>query len=103
VLAAGLARAVGDYDEAEKILAAVRGNEQAALLWQRGECDAALSAWDALAESPEVLFNRGMARLFLGKATEAKPLLAKALDAIPDTSGWNALARLYLAVAEIHG
>ena len=59
----------------------------------------ALAAWDAMAETPAVLFNRGMARLFLGQITDAKPALQKAIDAIPETSGWNALARLYLAVA----
>jgi hypothetical protein len=44
-----------------------------------------------------------MALLFLGKTGDARPMLAKAVAAIPETSGWNALARLYLAVAEIHG
>ena len=60
-------------------------------------------AWDATTESPAVLFNRGMARLFLGQIAEAREWLQKAIDAIPEASGWNALARLYLAVAEIHG
>jgi hypothetical protein len=54
-------------------------------------------------ESPAVLFNRGMGLLFTGKTTEAKVALTKAIAAIPESSGWNALARLYLAVAEIHG
>ncbi len=44
-----------------------------------------------------------MARLFLGQLADAKPALQKAIDAIPETSGWSALAKLYLAVAEIHG
>ena len=50
-----------------------------------------------------MLFNRGMARLFMGQTAAARPLLQKAIDAIPEASGWNALARLYLALAEIHG
>jgi hypothetical protein len=35
-----------------------------------------------------------MALLFLGKTADAKPVLAKAVAAIPEASGWNALARL---------
>jgi tetratricopeptide (TPR) repeat protein len=103
VLAAGLARLVGDFDAAEKLLPADAANERAALLWHRGRCDEALAAWDAAPESPAVLFNRGMALLFLGRVAEAKPALAEAVAAIPEDSGWNALARLYQAVADVHG
>jgi len=39
----------------------------------------------------------------MGQAAEARVSLGRAIDAIPETSGWHALARLYLAVAEIHG
>lgn len=104
-VAAGIARTLGDFDTAEKLLDGVGGaeNDRAALLWQRGKCNEALAAWDAAAESPAVLFNRGMARLFLGQIAEARPMLQKATEAIPEASGWHALARLYLAVAEIHG
>ena len=114
VLAAGLARLVGDFDTAEKLLPAKQdreasaaseldANERAALLWHRGRCDEALAAWSAMPETPAVLFNRGMALLFLGRTADAKAALAKAVAALPESSGWNALARLYLAVAEIHG
>ena len=114
LMAAGVARAIGEFDwshevltEAESLctgeLRAAWENERAALLWHRGDCSAALAAWDALPETPAVLFNRGMANLFLGKFTESRALLGRAVAAIPEASGWNALARLYLAVAEIHG
>ena len=103
VLAGGLARLIGDFDNAERLLPADAANERAALAWQRGKCEAALKAWNAMPESPAVLFNRGMALLFLGKIAEAKPALNQAIAAIPEASGWNALARLYLAVAGIHG
>ncbi len=105
LLAAGISRTLGDFEAAEALLANATdaGNEKAAVLWQRGDCATALSAWDALPETPAVLFNRGMARLFLGRTTEARESLQKAIDAIPEASGWNSLARLYLAVAEIHG
>ena len=75
---------------------------RAALLWHRGRCEEALAAWTALPDSPAVHFNRGMALLFLGRAAEARPMLAEAVAALPESSGWNALAQLYLALAEIH-
>jgi hypothetical protein len=105
LVAAGIARTLGDFETAEKLLAGAGGseNEKAALLWAKGQCAQALALWNAMSESPAVLFNRGMASLFLGQVAEARNALQKAVDAIPETSGWNALARLYLAVAEIHG
>lgn len=103
ILAGGLARLIGDFDAANELLPADAGNERAALLWQRGRGAEALAAWLALPDGPAVLFNRGMALLFLGRAAEAKSTLAKAVAAIPEESGWNALGRLYLALAEIHG
>lgn len=113
LLAAGVARALGDFDRAEQILTAARKhcsghlltvweNEQAALQWQRGNGDAALAAWMALPDSPSVSFNRGMALLFLGRSAEARTHLAQAIAGLPEASGWSALARLYLAIAEIH-
>jgi tetratricopeptide (TPR) repeat protein len=105
LVAAGIARTLGDFDTAETLLKNAKSceNEHAALLWQRGKCAEALAAWDAMPESPAVLFNRGMARLFLGRIAESRDLLQRAVTAIPESSGWNALARLYLALAEIHG
>ena len=107
LLAAGVARALGDFDRAEALLADCKGseveNERAALLWHRGKCDDALAAWNAMPDSPAVWFNRGMALLFTGKAVEARKALTKAAGGIPESSGWNALARLYQAIAEIQG
>lgn len=104
LVAAGIARTLGDFETADKILSAsASDNDRVATLWAKGKCAEALAAWDAMTETPAVLFNRGMAKLFMGQFVEAKPALQKAIDTIPETSGWNALARLYLAVAEIHG
>jgi tetratricopeptide (TPR) repeat protein len=114
LLAAGVARSIGEFDWAEELLNAAESlcegelraaweNERAALLWHRGRSEDALAVWNALAESPAVLFNRGMALLFLGKLTEARAALTRAVAVIPEESGWNALTRLYLAIAEIHG
>jgi tetratricopeptide (TPR) repeat protein len=114
LLAAGVARAIGELDWAEELLTAAEPlcagelraaweNERAALLWHCGRSDEALAAWNALAETPAVLFNRGMALLFLGRLPEARAALTKAVEATPEESGWNSLARLYLAIAAIHG
>lgn len=108
LMAAGIARALGDFDDAEERLCAVepgaeRDNERAALLWHRGDCEEAMAAWDAMAETPAVLFNRGMALLFLGRLPEARAALAKAVAVLPENRGWNSLARLYQTLAEIHG
>lgn len=114
LLAAGVARAAGDLDWAAELLAGVEAmcagddrarweNERAALAWQRGDAADALSRWEALPASPAVLFNRGMALLFLGRATEARKPLTAAIDALPEASGWRDLAELYRTLAEIHG
>jgi hypothetical protein len=105
LVAAGIARTLGEFDTADQLLAAVDGaeNDRAATLWTRGRCADALTMWEGLPETSAVLFNRGMARLFLGQLDSARNELQRAVDAIPETSGWNALARLYLALAEIHG
>ena len=101
-LAAGIARLIGDLDTAASLLPPDAANERAALSWHQGRSEEALAAWEAMPETAAVLFNRGMARLFLGRAAEAKPALAKAIELLPEASGWNALARLYLALAQIH-
>jgi tetratricopeptide (TPR) repeat protein len=114
LLAAGVARALGDFDRSAVLLSEAEGlcagklhavweNEQAALAWHRGDCDTALARWQTLPDTPAVLFNRGMALLFSGRPVEARSPLKEAAAALPETSGWNALARLYLAVAEMHG
>ena len=46
-----------------------------------------------------VLFNRGMAALFLGRRDEAVAALTQAVAALPDTSAWHHLGHLYLALA----
>jgi tetratricopeptide (TPR) repeat protein len=105
LIAAGLARLIGDFDAAEKLLTSndsAAANERAALLWHRGRCEEALSVWNSLPENPAVLFNRGMALLFHGKTAEARTALSKAVTQLPEMSGWNALGRLYLALSEIH-
>ncbi len=117
LVAAGVARALRDWDLAERYLPAAPSQpnlssprlahpltagqaiqEQAALLWLKGHYTLARDLWDTAPESPAVLFNRGMARLFLDEAVEP---LRRAARELPESSGWQALAELYAVVAEI--
>jgi hypothetical protein len=110
LLAAGVLRLARHFEEAEKLLhstdkipaswQAVRANEEAALAWHRGQSEEALALWQAQKDSVPVLFNRGMASLFLGRIAEARTNLAAAVAQLPDTSAWHHLGQLYLALAD---
>jgi hypothetical protein len=112
LLALGALRLAGQFDSAldllgnyeAKIPAAWHGawaNEQAALAWHCGRVEEAAAAWQAQSESIPVLFNRGMAALFLGRRTEAGIALNSAVVLLADDSAWHHLGRLYLALAEM--
>jgi len=105
-------RAAGDFDRAneayQKLSVAaewqvVQANEEAALLWHRGEFDRAADAWAKLPDSVPVLFNRGMAALFLGRHEEAKASLSAAVSNLSEDSAWHHLASLYLTLAQMRG
>ncbi len=74
-------------------------NETAAVLWHRGCKAEAAKCWQDLPESVPVLFNRGMAALFTGRPGEARADLRRAVEKLPEPSGWHHLGRLYLALA----
>jgi tetratricopeptide (TPR) repeat protein len=76
-------------------------NEQAALAWHQGQVREAADLWQAQPVTVPVLFNRGMAALFLGKAAEARPLLQQAVSQLPEEDAWYHLGCLYLALAEM--
>lgn len=112
LVAAAVLRSAGDFDRAEPILNELRAhatenelallaNEEAALLWHRGRMDKAVEIWERLPKTPAVLFNCGMANLFLNQPVRARESLKKAVAALPETSGWHHLASMYLALAEI--
>src|SRR5262245_25824975 len=114
LLAAGILRLAQEYDKAEETLTETAGsapaemkdacaNERAALLWHRGKRKDALAVWEkeTSADYLPALFNRGMALLFLGKSTAARPLLTRAVAALPEDGSWHHLARLYLTLAEM--
>jgi tetratricopeptide (TPR) repeat protein len=112
LLAAGVLRLARHFDEAGELLEraekagaskwlAARSNEKAALAWHRGDAEAAADLWRSQAGSVPVLFNRGMADLFLGKAAKARSWLGKVVEQLPDDDGWHHLGRLYLVLAEM--
>ena len=78
-------------------------NEEASLAWQQGQRREAAALWQAQPESMPVLFNRGMAALFLGEPRGTRSALRQAADQLPESSAWHHLARLYLALAESRG
>ena len=100
-----------EFDEAADLLKgappaewrAVHANEEAALAWHRGRADEAAALWQKQPESVPVLFNRGMAALFLGDAVTAHEALTRTAAALPETGAWHHLSRLYLALAAARG
>jgi len=75
-------------------------NEKAALAWHAGRGEEALAIWRQLEPSTTVLFNRGMAELFLGDAAAAREHLTAAVGGLPESSAWHHLGRLYLTLAQ---
>ncbi len=75
-------------------------NEKAALDWHAGRAEQALAAWQALEPTVPVLFNRGMAELFLGQTAAAGEHLAAAVGRLSESSAWHHLGRLYLTLAQ---
>jgi tetratricopeptide (TPR) repeat protein len=111
LLAVGVLRLARQFDKAETLLSrhraevpagwqAALANEEAALAWHCGRGDEALTMWRGQKDSVPVLFNRGMAALFLGKAVEARTALNRAIEALPEDDAWHHLGRLYLALAQ---
>lgn len=76
-------------------------NEEAALAWQEGRWEDAAERWLTLPVSVPVLFNRGLADLFLDRPAQAGESLTQAIAGLPDTSPWHHLAKLYLSLAEL--
>ncbi len=74
-------------------------NEKAALVWHEGQGKTALALWDATEPAVPVLFNRGMAHLFLGNPAKARESLSQAIAKFPEASSWHHLAKLYLALS----
>lgn len=112
LVAAASYRAAHDFDRANQTLTSLKSrvaaewqpllaNEEAALLWHRGQYTQALAAWQALAASPAVCFNRGMAALFLGDLPTAQANLQQSVQMLAEGNAWHHLASLYAALAEM--
>ncbi len=112
LIAAANYRAARDFDRAAATLAELKSsvgaewqtvlaNEEAALLWHRGEYAKAADLWARLPDSVPVRFNRGMASLFLGRPTEARDHLRTAVTGLSEASAWHHLASLYLTLADM--
>lgn len=111
LLAAGVLRLARQFDAAQECLQASRPdlpaawqaaweNEQAALLWHRGQAEQAAALWRSQPDSIPVCFNRGMAALFLDQPAQAHTDLTGVRAGLPEDNGWHHLASLYLALAE---
>jgi predicted Zn-dependent protease len=103
-------RLVGQCDRAAGLLARLAeragddwasmiDNESAALAWHSGRIDEAVDLWNRAERSPAVVFNRGMAALFLDRPADAASALSEAVAMIPEDAAWHHLARLYLTLA----
>jgi hypothetical protein len=110
ILALGALRLAKQFDTADeyarkhdgKVPAAWRSaweNEKAALAWHAGRTDEALASWQQLEPTVPVMFNRGMAELFLGATGAGREHLGAAVTRLPESSAWHHLGRLYLALA----
>jgi hypothetical protein len=104
-------RLSGDFAAADKLLSdkepenesrwrAVWENERAAVLWESGQLADALAAWRNLPDGAIKAYNLGMAELFTGHPERAKPHLTSACALLPESSGWNHMARLYLTLCD---
>lgn len=109
LLGLGTLRTAGDLETCERGLSRLRseadprwrtaiGNEEATLLWHRGQREEALAAWSRLPATPATDFNRGLALLFLDRPSEAKQYLERAAAGLAEDSPWHHLASLYLAL-----
>lgn len=106
-LAAGVARLARQFDVAEQMLARVsssewktlHANELGALAWHRGDHSTALDCWNRCEESVPVLFNRGMASLFLQDAANAQRSFDSVIARLSEDSAWYHLAELYRLLA----
>lgn len=111
LLALGAMRLARQFDRAAELVQKHRAdvpeewrafwaNEEAALAWHRGRAEEAVALWETQAESAPVLFNRGMAALFLNQPAKARNLLTQAVAHLPDSSAWHHLGQLYLTLTE---
>jgi len=109
--ALGTLRLAKEFDEAEALFQAHEAqvpatwrtawdNERAALAWHRGQAQQAWEIWRQLEPNAVILFNRGMAELFLDRPIPAQVSLKAAVAHLPEEGAWHHLGRLYLTLAQ---
>jgi hypothetical protein len=107
LLALGSLRLANSFDQAEAFVKsnephiprewrASWNNEKAALAWHQGRAEAARDLWSAMEPNVPVLFNRGMADLFLGNTAPGRAALSEVVAKLAEHSAWHHLARLYV-------
>lgn len=111
LLAVAALRLAREFDRAEALilknskveeaLEPAWNNERAALDWHRGRTKEALASWKSQEETVPVLFNRGIASLFMNQRANARAFLHQAVTHLSEDGAWHHLARLYLAMAEM--
>ncbi len=101
LLAAGLARELGDARSMDRGTTPAELNECAADLWCSGDREAALAIWESMPASPVASFNLGMANLMLGHPARAQGHLSRAVAGLSESSAWKHLASLYVTAATI--
>jgi tetratricopeptide (TPR) repeat protein len=109
LLAAAANRLARRYDRAAELLdcraptswKTVHANELASLAWHRGDAEHAASLWRSQPDSIPVVFNRGMAALFLGELAQAQVHFDAVVENLPAGSAWLHLGRLYRALAKL--
>lgn len=113
LLAAGVAAALGDHDDADAAMTAAKPlceagawqsvwvNQEAAVLAMRGKLEEASKLLNLLDPTePVVALNRGLTELALGNSAAAEKHLAAAAQVLPEISGWNHLCHLFLTMAK---
>src|SRR5205823_198698 len=96
LLGAGVLRLTQEFDRASALLRGVEKlpaewraawlNEEAALAWHAGRREEAVDLWQTRGDRRHLptLFNVGMAALFLGRTSEARPPLSQTVSRLPD-------------------
>lgn len=113
ILALGCLRLARQFDMAAELVQSLTArtpaswqaawlNELAALDWHQGHHAEAIASWDRQAPAVPVLFNRGMAALFLGKKNVAENAFLQANAKLPESSSWYHLGQLYRTFAAMY-
>ncbi|MCZ2344195.1 MAG: hypothetical protein LC104_20725 [Bacteroidales bacterium] len=79
---------------------AIWQNQLGAAYWMAGDHEAAVQEWLALPDSGVKSYNLGLAAFLRGHKEEARPLLMRSVELLPESSGWSHLAELLIVVSE---